>query len=116
MPIIDHNLQPTTQCGDKCTTRSLVDSSNGAISLTITEMIVDPGYIGMLHTHDKEQAITVLEGSIQLISEDEIKTVRPGHTLFAPPGTAHKLVNNTWIPARLHVVYPSSVLETNYRE
>lgn len=116
MPIIDHTLQPTTQLGDKRTTRSLVDSSSGAVSLTITEMIVEPGYTGSLHTHDTEQAIIVLEGSIQLIAEDQTQTVRPGYTLFAPAGTTHKLVNNTWIPARLHVVYPSPVLETNYLE
>ncbi|MQF70069.1 cupin domain-containing protein [SAR202 cluster bacterium AD-804-J14_MRT_500m] len=116
MPIIDHSVQPTIQLGDRRATRSLVDSSNGAISLTITEMIINPGYIGHLHTHNTEQAITVLEGSIQLIAEDQIQTVRSGHTLFAPAGTPHKLVNNTWIPARLHVVYPSITLKTNYLE
>ena len=116
MPIIDHSLQPTSHQGEKRTVRPLVGSSNGARSLTVIEVVVEPSDTGRLHTHTTEKAVTVMEGSIQIIVGDQVQTVRSGHTLFAPAGTPHKLVNNTWVPARLHVVYPSDHLETSYLE
>ena len=102
MPIIDHSAQPLARRDDKISVRSL--------------MVVDTGFEGRLHTHEAEQAITVLEGSIQFIVGDEVQTVRAGYTLFAPAGTPHKLVNNTWVPARMYVACPTDHLDTRYLE
>jgi quercetin dioxygenase-like cupin family protein len=42
--------------------------------------------------------------------------VRAGTTLLAPPGVPHKLINHLWTPATLLITYPSTALETDYRE
>ena len=47
---------------------------------------------------------------------DEVRTVRAGNTLLAPPGTPYKLVNNTWVPARLLRIFPADQLETKVLE
>ena len=116
MPIIDHSARPLARRDDKISVRSLVDGERGARALSISEMVVDTGFEGRLHTHEAEQAITVLEGSIQFIVGDEVQTVRAGYTLFAPAGTPHKLVNNTWVPARMYVACPTDHLDTRYLE
>ncbi len=67
---------------------------------------------GRLQTHAVDMAFLMLEGSIQMIVGDEVRTVRSGNTLLAPPGTPYKLVNNTWVPARLLRIFPATQLET----
>ena len=116
MPIIEHSTRPVPPPVDKRSVRSLVTKEDGAKSLTITEMMVEPGSEGRLHTHTTDQAIMIMEGSIQMIVGDEIRTVRPGFTLLAPPGVPHKLINNGWVPARMLVTYPTDSLESNYLE
>ena len=116
MPIIDHSTQPMPDPVEKRSTRSLVTGDHGAHSLTIREMVMDPGSEGRLHRHPTDQAIMVTDGSIQLIVADEVRTVRRGFTLLAPPGVPHKLVNNTWVSARMLIIYPTSDLETDYLE
>ena len=116
MPIIDHSTQPMPESVEKRSARSLVTGEHGARSLTISEMVMDPGSEGRLHHHPTDQAIMVTEGSIQMIVADEVRTVRRGFTLLAPPGVPHKLVNNTWITAKMLVICPTNNLETDYLE
>ena len=116
MPIIDHSSQPMPEPSEKRSVRSLVTAEHGAQSLTISEMVVHPGAEGRLHTHDADEAIMVTEGSIQMIVGDDTQTVRSGFTMLAPPGIPHKLVNKTWVPARMLVTHPTNKLETVYLE
>ena len=116
MPVIDHSTQPMPEPVEKRSMRSLVTREHGAESLTIRETVIHPGSEGRLHTHPTDQAIMVTEGSIQLIVGDEIRTVRRGFTLLAPPGVPHKLINNTWIPATMLVICPTDDIETNFLE
>ncbi len=51
-----------------------------------------------------------------MIVGNEVRTVRSGNTLLAPPGTPYKLINNTWVPARLLMIFPADQLETKVLE
>jgi len=114
MPVIDHSTQPMPEPTAKRSVRTLVASDQGAKSLTVKEVVLQPGAKGRLHTHTTDQAIMVTEGSIQMFVGTEIQTVRSGYTLLAPPGVPHKLTNNTWVPAKMLVIYPADCLETSY--
>ena len=116
MAIIEHGSRPLPDPVDNRSVRSLVGSDDGAKSLTIKEMVLHPGSQGQLHTHSTDQAIMVMEGSLQMVVGDETRTVRSGFTLLAPPGVPHKLVNNTWVPARMLIIYPADELETRILE
>ncbi len=116
MPVIDHSVQPMPQPTDKRAVRSMVSAEHGSQSLTISELVVQPGSEGRLHAHDHDEAIMVVEGSIQFIIGDEVRTVRSGYSMLAPPGTPHKLVNNTWVSARMLVTHPTNNIETTYLE
>ncbi len=96
--------------------RTLVSAKDGATSLTIKEVELHPGYEGRLHTHSIDIAIMVTTGAVQVVLGDEVTTVRSGCTLFAPPGTPHKLINSLWIPVQLLVTYPAGDLDTAFLE
>jgi quercetin dioxygenase-like cupin family protein len=111
MPIINHNSQPTLQSDEFASLRPLVTKDHGATSLTIQEVTIKPGMAGRRQTHPVDVAFMMLEGSIQMIIGDEVRTVRSGNTLLAPPGTPYQLINNTWVPARLLMIFPATELE-----
>ena len=116
MPIIEHSNIASERVSSYIRERSLVSPEKGATSLTIKEVEISPGWEGRLHTHPVDMAVMVMSGAVQLIIDDELRTVRQGSTLLAPPGTPHKLVNKLWIPVRLMVTYPTTELETRFLE
>ena len=116
MPIIDHTdvrLSPTTE---RVRERYLVSKELGALSLTVKEVEISPGWEGRMHTHPIDVSIQVLSGAIQIILGDEVRTVRAGTTLLAPPGVPHKMIHHLLTPALLLITYPSSELETDHLE
>ena len=116
MPIINHNSQPMLPSDEFSSLRPLVTKDHGAISLTVQEIILKPGAEGRLQTHPVDVAFMMLEGSLQMIVGNEVQTVRSGNTLLAPPGTPYKLVNNTWVAARLLMIFPAAQLERKVLE
>jgi quercetin dioxygenase-like cupin family protein len=116
MPIINHSGQPVLQSDEFSSLRPLVTRDHGAVSLTIQEISIKPGMEGRLQTHPVDVAFMMLEGSLQMIVGSEVRTVRSGNTLLAPPGTPYKLVNNTWVPARLLMIFPAPQLEKKILE
>ena len=116
MPIIEHSTVRMPAPVDYLAERTFVSAEQGAVSLTVKEVELHPGWEGRLHTHSTDEAIMVLAGAVQVIIGDELQTVRAGCTLFAPPGVPHKLVNKLWIPVRLLVITPTTEQETDYLE
>ncbi len=116
MPIIDHSSRPLPPPVDRRSSRSLADSGDGAASLTIREVVVQPGADERLHIHPTDEAVIITEGSVQLIVGDDVQTVRAGYTMLAPPGVPHKVVNNTWVAAKMIVISPTDSPETAYVE
>ena len=116
MPIIEHTEIRMPPVVERYRERILVSRENGAESLTIKEVELHPGYEGRLHTHSVDIAIMVMGGAVQMVLGEELRTVRAGCTLVAPPGVPHKLVNTLWTPVQLMVTYPTSELHTDYLE
>ena len=116
MPLIEHSEIPMPAAVDNRREREIVSQKQGAVSLTIKEIELHPGYEGRLHTHPTDIAIMVTAGAVQLVLGDEVSTIRAGTTMLAPPGVPHKLVNQLWIPVRMLVTYPAAYLDTNHLE
>jgi quercetin dioxygenase-like cupin family protein len=116
MPIIDHSTQARVDIDDFTSDRALVTRTHGAVSLTIREVMIEPGGSSRLCTHPTDTAIMVQEGSIQMVVGEEVQTVRSGYTLLAPPGVPYKLLNNTWVVARLLVISPTAEVQTEFLE
>ena len=116
MPIIDHSDIRLAPVMERVRERYLVSKDQGAVSLTVKEVEISPGWEGRMHTHPVDVSIQVLSGAIQVIMGDEVRAVRTGTTLLAPPGLPHKLIHHLWTPALLMITYPSSELETDHLE
>ena len=116
MPIIDHATIRLAPAMERVRERYLVSKDLGAVSLTVKEVEISPGYEGRMHTHPVDVSIQVTSGAIQIILGDEIRTIRAGTTLLAPPGLPHKLIHHLWTPALLLITYPSAELETDHLE
>ena len=116
MPIIDHATIRLAPAMERVRERYLVSKDLCAVSLTVKEVEISPGYEGRMHTHPVDVSIQVTSGAIQIILGDEIRTVRAGTTLLAPPGVPHKLIHHLWTPALLLITYPSAELETDHLE
>lgn len=116
MPIIDHSEIRLAPVMERVRERYLVSKDQGAVSLTVKEVEIAPGWESRMHTHPVDVSIQVMSGAIQVILGDEVRTVRAGTTLLAPPGVPHKLIHHLWTPAVLLITYPSAELETDHLE
>lgn len=116
MPIIAHSAQPARAVGDRISERSLITEAHGATSLTVTERVMEPGTASPLQTHPTDIAYMLLEGSLQMVVGEDVRTVRSGSTLLAPPSVPYKLINNTWVSARMLVISPTAHLQTDVLE
>ena len=116
MPIIDHADVRLAPVMERVRERYLVSKDQGAVSLTVKEVEISPGWEGRMHTHPVDVSIQVLSGAIQVILNDEVRTVRAGTTLLAPPGVPHKMIHHLWTPTVLLIIYPSAELETDNLE
>ena len=114
MPVVEHSTVRMSEAVDYHRERTLVSSEQGAVSLTVKDVELQPGWEGRLHTHPTDIAVMVTGGAIQMEIGDEMHTVRTGFTMVAPPGVPHRLINQLWVPATMLVIYPDSKLETNY--
>jgi uncharacterized cupin superfamily protein len=56
-------------------------------------------------------AIIILEGTLDVLLGRQRMTIRPGHTVLVPAGTAHGFLNRYDAPARLLFVFPTHQVE-----
>src|SRR5215204_4777732 len=87
LPVIDRATGVKTQ--------PLVMSDRGSRSLTMGLSTFQPGSVIPLHTHNVEEAITILEGEAVAIIDGQEHRVRPYDTTFVPPGTPHHFRNDS---------------------
>jgi quercetin dioxygenase-like cupin family protein len=90
--------------------RGRVDS----LALLVEEMAV--GDRIPLHTHDVDEAITILDGDAETRLGDERRRVGPGTVIFIPAGAPHGTANAGGRPLRIQAVFPALEIEINYLE
>jgi quercetin dioxygenase-like cupin family protein len=76
----------------------------------ITEQIA-PGDRIPLHTHDVDEAITILEGTAVTRLGEEARRVGPGTVIFIPAGVPHGTANAGDGPLRIHAAFPATSIE-----
>lgn len=101
---------PTINRAKGVITQPLVLADRGSTSLTMGLSTFDPGSVIPLHSHNVEEAITILEGEAVAIIDGQEHVVRPFDTTFVPPGTPHHFRNDSprqmkflWTYGGIHV-------------
>ena len=86
---------------------SIVDAAHGSDSLRVGELTIAAMSRVPRHTHtNTEEAMVLLEGSLEALVGRERLTIEPGDLVLAPAGTVHGFVNVSDSPARLLFVFP----------
>ena len=114
MPIIDHRTEPPLEKLEGRSARRFVNREAGAESLTVGELVMHHGSALRLHTHPTDEAILLVEGSVEMVVGDESHIGSPGDTLLAPPETPHRLVNDSGADARMYTIFPTDNPTTTY--
>ena len=87
------------------------DASGRVDALAIIREDIAVGDRIPLHTHDVDEAITILDGTgIARLGEVE-RPVGQGAVIFIPAGVAHGTTNAGETPLAIHAVFPSTTIE-----
>lgn len=85
----------------------IADAEQGTQFLRIGEVTLAPNTRVPRHAHaNTEEAIIVIEGTLDALLGRERVTVGPGDTILAPAGAVHGFVNRYEAPARIMFIYP----------
>ena len=113
MPIIRNDERPWQEV-DGRRQRRISGRDDGAQNLTVNELVMPPGAVIRLHTHPTDECIVLLEGEAEFICGEERRKVGPGHTLLAPPGTPHGIVNGPDEDGRIVMDYGVFAIPTTF--
>ena len=112
MPIIQHSDAPSVETNPGVNRATLVDATQGALSMHIGHLTINPGTRVVTHIHpDTEEAMIIVEGSLEAILADEVVNVGPGDAVLAPAGVKHGFVNRTQEKATLLAAFPKTTFE-----
>lgn len=86
--------------------------TNGRVeTLAIIAEEIAPGDRIPLHTHDVDEALTILAGLADTRLGNEQRRVGPGTLIFIPAGTPHGTANAGDGPLQIHAVFPAQTIE-----
>ena len=112
MPILYRAGAKTEEGYPGITRTILVDASHGAQSLWVAHLEIEPGATVTTHIHpDTEEAMVIVEGTLEAILGDEVVTLGPGDTVLAPAGVKHGFVNRSQSNATLVAAFPKTSFE-----
>jgi quercetin dioxygenase-like cupin family protein len=106
LPVIDRARGVKTQ--------PLVMHERGSRTLTMGISTFQPNSVIPLHTHNVEEAITILEGEGIAIIDGQEFPVRPHDTTFVPPGVPHHFRNESGGVMRFMWVYGGTDVTRTY--
>jgi quercetin dioxygenase-like cupin family protein len=76
--------------------------------MTIGVAVFDAGKSNVEHVHPNcEEAVYVLEGSVEHTLGDQRTTLRAGDLIIVPRGVPHQLLNESQSAARCYIVFSS---------
>jgi quercetin dioxygenase-like cupin family protein len=90
---------------------SIVDGDQGAESLSVGDVVVEPGSVVQTHIHPTEEAMVIIDGELEAVIGDQVISVTEGHTVLAPAGVRHGFTNRSDSQARLLAIFPTAKVE-----
>ncbi len=106
MPIVDHNAIPEVPWRPNSRKWDITQEGDGTTSSSLSYSVVGPGAGAPLHTHEADELIVVLEGTVEARLGDQVRHVGADHTLVIPPGVPHGFTCVGPESARLITFFP----------
>lgn len=118
MPIIDHKNAAEVPWRPNYRKWLITEEGDGttAIDASVSEVGIGTG--APLHTHEDDELIVILEGTLRVRVGDETIDVGADHTVVVPPGQPHGFEAIGDSPARIVGVFPAKdpFLRTKFLE
>ena len=89
MPIIDHNNAPEVPWRPNYRKWAITQEGDGTTSTDASISEVGVGTGAPLHTHEDDELIVVLSGTLSVRYGDETHEVGADHTIVVPPNVPH---------------------------
>ncbi len=106
MPIIHHKKPPETPWRPNYHGWDITRPGDGTTNSSLSYSEVGIGAGPPLHTHESDELIVVLEGTLEARLGDEISMVGADHTVGVPPNVPHSFKNAGPVVARILGVFP----------
>ena len=106
MPIIDHDSIPETPWRPNYHKWDITRPGDGTTSSSMSYSVVGVGAGAPLHTHEADELITILEGTLEARLGDDIQEVGANHTLVIPPNVPHAFKSIGPGDARIVTFFP----------
>lgn len=90
-------------------TGGLATPSRGAAEVSLIRQRQLPGGGNPSHTHDREEVILVIAGTVTVTVADERLDLGPSDTIIVPPRTSHRIENAGAEAAEWLLVAPAGV-------
>ena len=81
----------------------------GAVEISVIRQRQMPGGANPVHSHDREETIVVLTGTISITTSGETADLRVGDAAIISPGESHQVVNCGDVPAEWLLVAPAGI-------
>ena len=100
-----HVQTPTTYVFLGVQMKVLLSSAQTGGQFSMIEGVMPPGGDGGLHLHRHEdESMNLLEGELEVTIGEDVFTLKPGESYFAPRGVPQRLRNLGTVPARCLLV------------
>ncbi len=93
MPYISKDDVETKEIEPKVYVRIMIDKSKGSEGIALVQGRIEPGGVLPWHTHDVEEALTVLQGTALSELGDEKYALTAGDAVLLPAYVPHQLSN-----------------------
>lgn len=112
MPIIQFKNAPKEEGYPRVERAVLVDSAQGSKSLWVAQLTIPPGASVHAHLHpNTEEAMIIVQVSLEAILGNQVVTLGPGDTVLAPAGIKHGFINRSSATALLLAAFPTTRIE-----
>lgn len=106
MPIIDHSTAPEVPWRPNYRKWAITQEGDGTTSSNVSHSTVGVGTGAPLHTHEADEIIVVLRGTLKARLGDVEAEVSADHTLVIPPNVPHGFTNEGTEEAKILTFFP----------
>ena len=102
MSVVHHESLEFIETPGGSASAAIATPSRGATEVSIIRQRQAPGGFNPVHTHDREEVLVVLAGTIDVTMDGATQALRPGDAIIVPAHTEHQLRNggdetNEWL-------------------
>jgi quercetin dioxygenase-like cupin family protein len=112
MRVVDHDSIEDAEVFEGIFSKQVLNKKvGGSAAITVGELKLKPGAVLPAHIHGVEEALIVVEGQGEVISEDETQKIRANMTILAPAGRKHQIKNTGTEMLKIYYTFPAVEVE-----